>query len=167
MNNQATMKMTDNGGKPDVCPKHDNGNPSFVPKETKAIDIKCLSPLSDKGKKKPLSDEDPNDPRNGIFAKKKFDLNQKGCRILLLRVLEQAKEDWYEAMKKLEKNEDDSDAYETVCEVEDYLTGDDYRGYREICDQLPENPLQMFLERWARTHFWEEMEKPSAKEIDY
>ena len=139
------MEM-DKGGKPYVCPKHDNGNSSYVSETTKAINIECLS-SPDKGHKKPLSDEDPG---TGFFANKKVRLTKSGCKMIVKATVDAALEDWWDAMTKLEQNCSDQEALNTVDQVEEFFESDLYELYREFA-VLPENPLDMIKNKWINS----------------
>lgn len=148
MRNQVTdEKMTDKGRKPHVCLKLDKGNSTYVQNRTKAINIKCLSPLSDKGHKKPLSDEDPG---TGFFANKKVRLTKSGCKMIVKATVDAALEDWWNAMTKLEQNCSNQEALNTVDQVEEFFESDLYELYREFA-VLPENPLDMIKNKWINS----------------
>jgi len=148
MRNQVTdKKMTDKGGKPIVCLKSDNGNPTYVSNGTKAINIKCLSPQPDKGHKKPLSGEDPG---TGFFANKKVRLTKSGCKMIVKAAVDAALEDWWDAMTRLEQNCSDQEALNTVDQVEEFFESDLYELYREFA-VLPDNPLDMIKYKWINS----------------
>ena len=76
---------------------------------------------------------------------------RKAYREIVAATVVQAIKDWEDAMGKLEKDESDTEAADTVKEVEEFLNSDQYELFREF-KNLPEKPVQLLRERWYELH---------------
>ncbi len=74
-------------------------------------------------------------------------LNRKGSAMLAAAIVRQALKEWKEAMDVLKKVPEDSKAWDTIRDVEDFFHSEWYRTLRELApDVIPVNMIKKLKE---------------------